>query len=85
MAVLVFILLLGHVTVQKLALLVTFQRSALPLQGKVTLVSTYSVYPFSVANRKWSRKIDLNRACEISSSHGGEYDVQSCLLGCTAV
>jgi hypothetical protein len=20
--------------------------------------------------------------CEISSSHGGEYDVQSCLLGC---
>jgi hypothetical protein len=22
---------------------------------------------------------------EISSSHGGEYDVQSCLLGCTAV
>jgi hypothetical protein len=23
--------------------------------------------------------------CEISSSHGGEYDVQNCLLGCTAV
>jgi hypothetical protein len=23
--------------------------------------------------------------CEISSSHGGEYDVQSCLLGCNAV
>jgi hypothetical protein len=23
--------------------------------------------------------------CEISSSHGGEYDIQSCLLGCTAV
>jgi hypothetical protein len=23
--------------------------------------------------------------CEISSSHCGEYDVQSCLLGCTAV
>jgi hypothetical protein len=23
--------------------------------------------------------------CEISSSHGGEYDVQSCLLGYTAV
>jgi hypothetical protein len=22
---------------------------------------------------------------EISSSHGGEYDVQYCLLGCTAV
>jgi hypothetical protein len=26
-----------------------------------------------------------NSLCEISSSHGGEYDVQSCLLGCTAV
>jgi hypothetical protein len=23
--------------------------------------------------------------CEISSSHGGEYDVQNCLLGCTAL
>jgi hypothetical protein len=23
--------------------------------------------------------------CEISSSHGGEYDVENCLLGCTAV
>jgi hypothetical protein len=23
--------------------------------------------------------------CEISSSHGGEYDDQNCLLGCTAV
>jgi hypothetical protein len=23
--------------------------------------------------------------CEVSSSHGGEYDVQSCLLGYTAV
>jgi hypothetical protein len=23
--------------------------------------------------------------CEISSSHGGEYDVQSCVLGYTAV
>jgi hypothetical protein len=26
-----------------------------------------------------------DKDCEISSSHGGEYDVQSCLLGCTAV
>jgi hypothetical protein len=26
-----------------------------------------------------------NMFCEISSSHGGEYDVQSCLLGYTAV
>jgi hypothetical protein len=27
----------------------------------------------------------LFKVCEISSSHGGEYDVQSCLLGCTAM
>jgi hypothetical protein len=26
-----------------------------------------------------------NNICEISSSHGGEYEVQICLLGCTAV
>jgi hypothetical protein len=28
---------------------------------------------------------NTNMTCEISSSHGGEYDVQSCLLGYTAV
>jgi len=28
---------------------------------------------------------ELLMGCEISSSHGGEYDVQSCLLGYTAV
>jgi hypothetical protein len=28
---------------------------------------------------------DIPGVCEILSSHGGEYDVQSCLLGCTAV
>jgi hypothetical protein len=28
---------------------------------------------------------NLTYLCEISSSHGGEYDVQSCLLGYTAV
>jgi hypothetical protein len=28
---------------------------------------------------------DKEIPCEISSSHGGEYDVQSCLLGYTAV
>jgi hypothetical protein len=27
----------------------------------------------------------LSSLCEISSSHGGVYDVQNCLLGCTAV
>jgi hypothetical protein len=34
----------------------------------------------------WNHQISNNcKICEISSSHGGEYDVQSCLLGCTAV
>jgi hypothetical protein len=28
---------------------------------------------------------NIYQLCEISSSHGGEYDVQNCLLGCTAV
>jgi hypothetical protein len=31
------------------------------------------------------RKDNFKNACEISSSHGGEYEVQNCLLGCTAV
>jgi hypothetical protein len=31
----------------------------------------------------WTQR--LEETCEISSSHGGEYDVQSCLLGYTAV
>jgi hypothetical protein len=30
-------------------------------------------------------KKEASITCEISSSHGGEYDVQCCLLGCTAV
>jgi hypothetical protein len=34
---------------------------------------------------KISSHLHLYLSCEISSSHGGEYDVQSCLLGCTAV
>jgi hypothetical protein len=28
---------------------------------------------------------NFSKVCEISSSHGGEYDVQSCLLGYIAV
>jgi hypothetical protein len=36
--------------------------------------------------RKCSELVRVNnKKCEISSSHGGEYDVQSCLLGYTAV
>jgi hypothetical protein len=39
-----------------------------------------------VENKNYKRlKKKCADKCEISSSHGGEYDVQSCLLGCTAV
>jgi hypothetical protein len=31
------------------------------------------------------KRHNVSMICEISSSHGGEYDVQSCLLGYTAV
>jgi hypothetical protein len=34
----------------------------------------------TICDFKWTTFLS-----EISSSHGGEYDVQSCLLGCTAV
>jgi hypothetical protein len=40
-----------------------------------------------VGNTLWQNTHILKQenGCEISSSHGGEYDVQSCLLGCTAM
>jgi hypothetical protein len=39
-----------------------------------------------VPGKKWQeREADNISASEISSSHGGEYDVQNFLLGCTAV
>jgi hypothetical protein len=34
---------------------------------------------------KTGQETNILYSCEISSSHGGEYDVQSCLLGYTAV
>jgi hypothetical protein len=37
----------------------------------------------NISKRFWKELVRL--LCEISSSHGGEYDVQSCLLGYTAV
>jgi hypothetical protein len=41
----------------------------------------------SARDREGDREACLKQweRCEISSSHGGEYDVQSCLLGYTAV
>jgi hypothetical protein len=37
------------------------------------------------AKSNWNTLYSAVGLCEISSSHGGEYDVQSCLLGYTAV
>jgi hypothetical protein len=48
-------------------------RPSRPVHGRFTI---------SVDRLISRRSIKL---CEISSSHGGEYDVQNCLLGCTAV
>jgi hypothetical protein len=38
---------------------------------------------FLFEKKKFSGQKNICILCEISSSHGGEYDVQSCLLGCT--
>jgi hypothetical protein len=46
------------------------------------LYNLNSSYDFGRWNFRISKQFTL---CEISSSHGGEYDVQSCLLGYTAV
>jgi hypothetical protein len=42
----------------------------------------------SLRSRYWittGSVVVKNVLCEISSSHGGKYEVQNCLLGCTAV
>jgi hypothetical protein len=47
--------------------------------------NNYVLY-FAIEMVKIWLKCDNRRLvspCEISSSHGGEYDVQNCLLGCT--
>jgi hypothetical protein len=52
-------------------------------------LATVSQKPFAILKQcglHVGKKIHKYKTfCEISSSHGGEYDVQSCLLGCTAV
>jgi hypothetical protein len=55
-----------------------------------TMLDKYNIftYPQSrILNMQIMNFLNINelKDCEISSSHGGEYDVQSCLLGCTAV
>jgi hypothetical protein len=43
------------------------------------------LFPGILISYKNDPDVNNHILCEISSSHGGEYDVQSCLLGCTAV
>jgi hypothetical protein len=51
---------------------------------RVTLFSPVRIIPLEFHTHAYHLGMN-NRRCEISSSHGGEYDVQSCLLGYTAV
>jgi hypothetical protein len=56
---------------------------------KLVIFSVNSVLNDRTENL-WCYEFEVIRAsnsslCEISSSHGGEYDVQSCLLGCTSL
>jgi hypothetical protein len=50
----------------------SFKSSALP-------------YLFDVWKERAIHSYVRLRICEISSSHGGDYDVQNCLLGSTAM
>jgi hypothetical protein len=62
------------------------------LMTDVVRISETSVY-FNETTRRYpegchlqvEKLFNLDIFCEISSSHGGEYDVQNCLLGFTAV
>jgi hypothetical protein len=51
------------------------------INSDIHSISTRYRYNLHVLNTNLSK---YQKGCEISSSHGGEYDVQSCLLGCTA-
>jgi hypothetical protein len=51
-----------------------------------TQISKHSEVSKHLISTKECRMLNNNfQICEISSSHGGEYEVQICLLGCTAV
>jgi hypothetical protein len=50
--------------------------------SKLTLATFSDSYVWKIPNNTFENQFI---ACEISSSHGGEYEVQICLLGCTAV
>jgi hypothetical protein len=54
-----------------------------PLPSKVFLCS--GLLPQNYLIHFDQREYRITTIYEISSSHGGEYEVQICLLGCTAV
>jgi hypothetical protein len=64
-----------------------YYKEELPNEKACRSLTVFVILKFKTIG--WARHVVLMRetrnACEISSSHGGEYDVQSCLLGCTAV
>jgi hypothetical protein len=51
----------------------------------LVLYDEKQVQAAEVSQRRTAVSSKCFQLYEISSSHGGEYDVQSCLLGCTAV
>jgi hypothetical protein len=44
-----------------------------------------TIGPLEAAVQRQTHPIEINQVSEISSLHGGEYQVQNCLLGCTTV
>jgi hypothetical protein len=52
---------------------------------RVSETVSASSNPMVEAEKNNAVTVEASELCEISSSHGGEYDVQSCLLGYTAV
>jgi hypothetical protein len=57
------------------------------LSSKLSLLKTITFIMLKIlfCNIVIKQKTETRNVSEISSSHGGEYDVQSCLLGCTAM
>jgi hypothetical protein len=53
--------------------------------NKTEQLSNEATWKTLKANNLNDNVSEYRDTCEISSSHGGEYDVQNCLLGCTAV
>jgi hypothetical protein len=51
---------------------------------EIVQLAEFLIYPAVILCKIQRLNTRLLLSCEILSSHGGEYDVQNCLLGCTA-